>query len=149
VDRILIADDGSESAMKAVEIACDLAVKTGAELIALAVIDPREIRPTDIKELAGSENLGLDEAREYLAAASADYLGRCEEAATRAGVRRFRSARCDGDDPAFEIVDFARASNVDLIVVGCRGRGRLPGLLLGSVSQKLASHAPCSVLIAR
>jgi nucleotide-binding universal stress UspA family protein len=50
---------------------------------------------------------------------------------------------------ALEIIDCARAYDVDLIVVGTRGRSRLPGLLLGSVSQKLASHAPCPLLIAR
>jgi nucleotide-binding universal stress UspA family protein len=64
-------------------------------------------------------------------------------------VIRYREARRAGDDTALEITDFALANDVDLIVVGSRGRGRLPGLLLGSVSQKLATHASCSVLIAR
>ena len=37
----------------------------------------------------------------------------------------------------------------DLIVLGSRGRGRMEGLLLGSVSQKIAALAPCPCLIAR
>jgi nucleotide-binding universal stress UspA family protein len=86
---------------------------------------------------------------ESLIDASAPYLARCEAAAKRAGVIRFHSARRAGDDAALEITDFALAQDIDLIVVGSRGRSRLPGLLPGSVSQKLAIYAPCSVSIAR
>jgi len=147
--RILVADDGSDAALVAVELAAQLAGKTGAELLAVAVVDPSRIRPVDIADLARAERVGDTEALETLIDASAPYLARCEEAAKRAGVARFRSVRRAGDDVALEITDFARAQGIDLIVVGSRGRSRLPGLLLGSVSQKLATLAPCSVLIAR
>ena len=149
MDRILVADDGSEAALAAVKIAAELAAKTGAELIALAVIDPNRVPAADIMKVARSEKVGDTEALEILVDASADFLQRCEEVATRAGVNHFRKARRAGTDPALEITDFVRANDIDLVVVGSRGRGRLPGLLLGSTSQKLACHVPCSVLIAR
>jgi nucleotide-binding universal stress UspA family protein len=147
--RILVADDGSDAALAAVEIAIELAAKTGAELIALAVVDPDRLRALDVLNVARSENVGDAEAIERLCDASVDYLGRCQEAAKHAGVPRFRETWRANADAALEIADFALANDVDLIVVGSRGRGRLQGLLLGSVSQKLTTNAPCSVLIAR
>ena len=148
MDRILVADDGSESARSAVELAAELAGKTGAELIALAVVDAAQYAERDLRELV-SEGLSKSEAREWLVEGAAEYLDHCAGIAARHGVVRFRAERKPGKDPASTILDVARECHVDLIVVGSRGHRRVPGLLLGSVSQKLASLAPCSVLIAR
>jgi nucleotide-binding universal stress UspA family protein len=41
------------------------------------------------------------------------------------------------------------AEDADLLVVGSRGKGGLAGLLLGSISQQVAQHAPCPVVIHR
>lgn len=149
MERILVADDGSDAALRAVETAAELAARTGAELFALAVVNPAEFRAGDVEALARSEALEEGGAIERLVDAAADYLDRCRTIAARQGVVRFHAEKQAGSDPASEVLDFARAHGIDLIVVGSRGRGRLPGLLLGSVSQKLASLAPCSVLIAR
>jgi len=51
--------------------------------------------------------------------------------------------------PAEAIMDVANTREVDLIVMGSRGFGRLKGLLVGSQSQKVVQHAPCPVLIVR
>jgi nucleotide-binding universal stress UspA family protein len=48
-------------------------------------------------------------------------------------------------DPAAVLL--AEAEHADLVVVGSRGRGGVAGLLLGSVSQRLAQHAACPVVI--
>ncbi len=51
--------------------------------------------------------------------------------------------------PAEEIINVANIRKSDLIIMGSRGLGKLAGLVLGSQSQKVVSHAPCPVLIVR
>jgi hypothetical protein len=52
-------------------------------------------------------------------------------------------------DPETAIADYARTWGADLIVVGSRDRSRVERLLLGSVSQSVVKHAPCSVLLVK
>lgn len=52
-------------------------------------------------------------------------------------------------DPDKEIVEIAREWNADLIVVGSHGRRFWDRILLGSISDSVVHHAPCSVLIVR
>jgi nucleotide-binding universal stress UspA family protein len=71
----------------------------------------------------------------------------------RAGKRARRQGiaapilHCAWGDPAEVIIEAAAREKADIVVVGRRGRGRLSALLLGSVSQKVASLAPCTVVV--
>lgn len=49
-------------------------------------------------------------------------------------------------DPSRVICEIAQAWNADLIIIGRRGRTGLSELFLGSVSNYVLHHAPCSVL---
>jgi nucleotide-binding universal stress UspA family protein len=51
--------------------------------------------------------------------------------------------------PAGAIVDYARQSHVDLIVIGTRGRGGVAHLVMGSVAERVVRTAPCPVLTVR
>jgi nucleotide-binding universal stress UspA family protein len=50
-------------------------------------------------------------------------------------------------NPAARLLDAAESA--ELLVVGSRGHGGFTGLLLGGVSQRLATHAPCPVVVVR
>ena len=62
-----------------------------------------------------------------------------------------RGVRCEGhvvrDDPATAIIDVAEREAADLVVVGSRGLGDVQRFLRGSVSARIAEHAPMSVLV--
>ena len=49
--------------------------------------------------------------------------------------------------PTDKIIETAKEGNFDIIVLGRRGIGGVTELLLGSVSDRVADHAPCAVLI--
>jgi nucleotide-binding universal stress UspA family protein len=52
-------------------------------------------------------------------------------------------------DPAEVIIEVANEQQADLIVVGSRGLTGIKRFRLGSVSNKVSHHAPCSVMIVR
>ena len=74
-------------------------------------------------------------------------LARAARQADAKGVEFETDAR-DGD-AAETIIRISNEQQADLIVVGHRGRTAIPRFPLGSVSQKVSHHAPCSVLIVR
>jgi nucleotide-binding universal stress UspA family protein len=52
-------------------------------------------------------------------------------------------------NPANAIIQYAKDTHVDLIVVGTHGRGPMSHLLMGSVAEHVVRHAPCPVLVVR
>jgi nucleotide-binding universal stress UspA family protein len=52
-------------------------------------------------------------------------------------------------NPFLEIIRYAKAHNVDLIVMGTHGRGPIAHMLLGSVAEKVVRKSPCPVLTVR
>jgi nucleotide-binding universal stress UspA family protein len=52
-------------------------------------------------------------------------------------------------DPASSIIASAQEQTADLVILGSHGEGGIDRWLLGSVSERVARHAPCSVLVVR
>lgn len=137
ISRILVAIDGSEHAKRAIAQAADIAARYHASITLLHVLP----EPGSSIALPGSE-LFVESGDEPITERSRlDPIGRAILDAAEQEVKAFgvpATAVLDYGDPATRIIDFTRRVRVDLIVMGRRGRGGIAGLLLGSVSHKVA-----------
>jgi nucleotide-binding universal stress UspA family protein len=140
--RILVATDGSDDADRAVDFAAHVSKTQGAELLIVNVMAanlPGEL----FSRMANPELAAL---KELFATEAANALKKARDRAQRVGPIPIQIESRTGD-VAQTILEIARERRADMIIVGKRGNGRLAGLLLGSVSQKLASLAPIPVTI--
>jgi len=148
MERILAAVDGSAPSLKAVDLAAELAGKYGAELILITV--ERDIVPVvseEVRAYARAEHIA-DLTSDPGFTAAENVLAGARLKAQAKGAPLVATEVGSGD-PAEAIIDLAKSRSADLIVIGSRGHGRLAGLLLGSVAQKVVAHAVCPVLVVR
>jgi nucleotide-binding universal stress UspA family protein len=137
--RILLAVDGSEHALHAARSTGELARALGCESV--SVVFAYDPLPSYLGEPF------LSDAIEKRVEESEDVFKSALEAMGRIPSDVHTEA-LEGS-PAEVILDVAKTRNVDLVVMGSRGLGRLAGALLGSQSQKVVQHATCPVLIVR
>jgi nucleotide-binding universal stress UspA family protein len=141
--RILLAVDGSECSDAAVEEVARRPWPRGSEVKVLAVTERPQVFATEPCGLPNSYFVQLEEAAQQHARAASG------KAAARLGSSiKVLSEVVDGY-PKQAILDEAQRWKADLIVMGSHGHRGLTRVLLGSVSQAVASHAPCSVEIVR
>ena len=141
MQRVLVATDGSEGAGRALAAAAELAKAGAAELVIVNVEQGH--LSAGLEAMRETENESVDE---ILYAASAEILKRAQTKAAALGVAKIRTYSGLGDVAGF-LLDVIEKEQPDIAVVGRRGHGRLMKLLIGSISQKLASLAPCKVLV--
>ena len=117
-----------------------MAEASGYELVILTI--GGNVTGAELRRLASAEG----DLTKALKSAADLILSRARKRVRRGGVSAVRTLSGWGD-PAEAIIDVVKREKADILVVGRRGRSRLSRLLLGSVSQKLASLAPCKVVI--
>lgn len=137
--RVLVPFDGSEQAAKALDIAAALAKGEGAELTVLNVAEyvPVPGSPTDTIYLIDQ---GIAQMQELT-------MKKAEHILSKHGVKAGMVAK--KGHPADEILNYAKRQKMDLIIMGNRGMSGLERFFLGSVSDSVAHHAHCAVLIVR
>lgn len=143
---IVVGTDGSSTADKAVDVAGDLAKACGATLHVLTAYRPvRSAVLAGVGAMGGTvpapEWLGDDER-----VAAEEVVRRAGERLAHAGIHATAEARLG--EPADALLAVAGEVDADLIVVGNRGMTGVRRYLLGSVADRVAHHAPCSVHIA-
>jgi nucleotide-binding universal stress UspA family protein len=136
--QIVVGTDGTESSRAAVEWAAREASRRGALLRIVHVFDWEW---ASARYDAGSEY--LDVARQLADAVTGVAMGNARAVAPRIAVE----ADALIGNPVPRLLEVAE--NAALVVLGNRGRGGFASLLLGSVSQRVATHAPCPVVIVR
>ncbi|MDJ0942339.1 MAG: universal stress protein [Kiloniellales bacterium] len=167
---ILVPVDGSDHATKAADLATDLARTYGAKLVLLHVTLQGEA-PAQLRRLAEIEHFveaaeverpsvanlpaGLgaalrnqqesQQSQAIYQALGQQILDIAERAAKAGSVADVETRMVSGD-PTDQIIKAAAETGADLVVMGSRGLGDLKGLLLGSVSHKVASLAACTCI---
>ena len=152
--KILLASDGSEDAAYATEVAVELSEVSKSELHviyvgkdayseAMAYPEPTGAEWTGQEDLVLMEELGrrFEQTARRLLDAEVEKVRAAGGTVAQAHLRMGAAAQ--------EITDLAEELSAGLVVVGSRGLGGIRRALMGSVSDSVARHAHCPVLIAR
>eukprot|EP01094_Clydonella_sp_ATCC50884_P019019 TRINITY_DN362_c0_g1_i1.p1 TRINITY_DN362_c0_g1~~TRINITY_DN362_c0_g1_i1.p1 ORF type:complete len:158 (-),score=40.26 TRINITY_DN362_c0_g1_i1:390-839(-) len=144
--HILVAVDGSEASAKAFERACALA--TPRSKLTLLAVTEGAVASADMDLAAGCAEADYfvipDSARAEDRKRTEKLLASLAHKCSERNIT-VNSLTCEGDPRAI-ICDSAEHLHVDLVVVGRRGMGQAARLVVGSVSEYVTRHAPCSVL---
>jgi nucleotide-binding universal stress UspA family protein len=140
--RICCPIDFSDASRAAMEVAADLARRTGAELWLLHAYPVPGYTFPDGSVVASPKML------QDLADGAQRHLDEWRTAAEGLGAPRVETAK-EAGEPAAEIVAFARERGADLLVLGTHGRTGLEHALMGSIAERVVRKAHCPVLTVR
>ncbi len=143
--KILLAVDDSQFSEAATQILATQFRPQDTQVLVVHVIEP--IILSVPPQMAQGYAPEMSEIRQDQLKKARELVGRAAQALQAAGFRA-ETAIKDGDIRT-GIVDTAAEWQADLIIVGSHGRKALERFLLGSVSEAVARHAPCSVEIVR
>lgn len=137
--KILVGNDGSEGAKKALRTAIDIAEHYGAELHSISVEE-------DLPHYAATVGEVLETKAEkngYFAKLNQE----AEEMAAQEGV--VLHTRVVAGHEVESIVNYAREHHFDLVVIGFMGHSKIYDRVWGSTSQNIARLVPCTVMVVK
>ena len=137
--KMLVAIDGSDSSMNAADYAISISKEYNAELCALHVIR------------ADADVFGPPETSEFMTRMRNEgekYLDNVKFKANEKNVHIKTEIICTINISG-GIIDYAEENNIDLVIIGTRGRSEFKKLLLGSVASHIVTYAHCPVLVVK
>ena len=136
--KILIASDGSERNLAAVEEALRIGRACGAPVHAVYVADISALE-------SASADVVIRDTWELVQREGEKALARIRDSAE--GVQ-LETVVLEGK-PAAEIVKYAKDQGMDLIVIGTQGKQGIERILLGSVAESVIRATPCKILVVK
>ena len=148
--KILIATDGSEYSRAAIEKCCEIAIKADNTAIKIVAVYHAYTPPgtyslsIQYRKYAEEFKNSLHKLAEEHAEEALTIIQACLPAANTDLTTHVAMGAADKI-----IIETAKEWNADLIVVGSHGRNFWGRTMIGSVSDSVVHHAPCSVLLVR
>lgn len=139
IQKILLPIDGSESSVKALEMAISLTNTVGGQLTVLEVVEDFGPLPGYYEDAPSGKNRAnwiseqrFEKVHPQLDESKIDWKRQVIEGY-----------------PAEKICEIAEKDEYDLIIIGSRGLSVVGRFFLGSVSDRVIHHAPCSVMVVK
>jgi len=142
--KIVVGIDGSAPSNTALEIACDLAGKYGAEVHLVHTPQPQTVAFA-LGAVPGYHAAITMPAEVDVAKAANKLLDEATKLAANAG-QKIAGTHIETGDPADQVVRYASDRGCDLIITGRRGLGAVGALLQGSTTQRINHLAECACL---
>lgn len=142
--KIMVAIDGSEHSFKAAEYALEVAKSFGAQLYAVTVTSVPEsyhLKQEDVLNKSGEMADSMNDAKMW--------FEKFNQAAKLDNIE-LKTELINSHKPVdYVILEYAEEKNIDLIVVGTRGRSGFKKLLLGGVASGVVAYSTCPVMIVK
>ena len=145
--RILVTTDGSDFSQAAIEKCCWIVAKPEVTAIKIVsvyqVIVSLDIQAASIEYVQELEDAAHKQAEDFVAQAAAVI----RECFPNSNIDITTQVPTGASDRV--LIETAKEWNADLVVVGSHGRGFWGRMMVGSISDSLVHHVPCSVLVVR
>ena len=144
--KILVAIDGSEPSMDAAKYAIEMARKDNANLIVLHVVTSEmgyadisgDISSSSIREISG-----------MVKQESQQWFDKIKLKTDQLKIDLKTDVVLSKTNATHTIVDYADSEQVDLIVIGTRGKSGFKKLLVGSIASGVVTYASCPVMVVK